>query len=109
MSDDKFDNQERRRIEEQIHALSKAMVRRPLPTSAGDSLCFRCQYAHIYKRRAKASPVILCTALTENPRMPDDIEECSEFRVIGKLTDEQLMGMAVPISDREYKGDAGYR
>ena len=42
-------------------------------------------------------------------KLPDDIEECSSFRAMGKLTDEELFDLAIPISDREAKDTGGYR
>lgn len=109
-SNGSHDDRERDRIARALEKIQDSLpVARPMPTSAGTSLCQRCRYGFIYRRREANNLVIRCERQTHEPFMPEDVVECSGFTQKGRLTPLEMAEMATLISDKPNHHDPAYK
>lgn len=71
-------------------------------------LCFSCSYSHITRTKHEQKYRIACTYNFDNlSSMPEDIDYCNKYELIGSQTLDDLKRMATPI-EKDKKAPAGF-
>ena len=74
---------------------------------AANTLCARCQWGHLYRRRRRLQFQVFCGYLERH--VPADIVECSKFRDAKALSLSDMVSIALPVDPRICVDEWSYR
>ena len=89
---------------DQLRAGSRAVEETRLDAN---TLCARCQWGHLYRRRRSLQFQVFCGSLERH--VPADIVECSKFSDAKALSLSDMVGIALPIDARIGIDERSYR
>jgi len=72
-----------------------------------NTLCARCQWGHLYRRRHRLQFRVFCGYLEHY--VPSDIVECSKFSDAKTLSLSDMVNIALPIDPRVGVDERSYR
>lgn len=89
---------------DQLRAGSRAVEETRLDAN---TLCARCQWGHLYRRRRSLQFQVFCGYLEHH--VPADIVECSKFRDAKTLSLSDMVSIALPVDPRIGVDERSYR
>ena len=89
---------------DQLRAGSRAVEETRLDAN---TLCARCQWGHLYRRRRSLQFQVFCGYLERH--VPGDIVECSKFSDPKTLSLSDMVSIALPIDPRIGVDERSYR